>query len=122
MQCRGIRGATTVGTDTVEDIVSSAKDLLREMIEANGIQTEKVASVIFTTTSDLNAAFPAVAARQLGWTDVALLCCKEMDVPGSLPRCLRILVLYNTEKNPEEIVHVYTRGAVELRSDLSGTR
>ena len=122
MWCRGIRGATTVDNDTVADIVRESKELLQMMIDANGIKPEDVACAIFTTTSDLNAAFPATAARQLGWTDLPLLCYKEIDVPGSLQRCLRILILYNTEKSADEIVHVYAKGASELRSDLSGTR
>jgi len=122
MWCRGIRGATTVDNNTVDDILRESKELLQEMIDANGIKPEDVACAMFTTTSDLNAAFPATAARQLGWTDLPLLCYKEIDVPGSLQRCLRILILYNTEKSADEIVHVYVKGASDLRSDLSGTR
>lgn len=86
------------------------------MIKANGIEKDKVASVFFTTTTDLNAEFPAVAARDMGWVDVALLCGHEMAVPGSKPKCLRILLLLNTEKGVEEMVHVYIRGTEELRS------
>ncbi|TET76464.1 MAG: chorismate mutase [Dehalococcoidia bacterium] len=122
MWCRGIRGATTVDNNTVDDILRESKELLQEMIDANGIKPEDVACAMFTTTSDLNAAFPATAARQLGWTDLPLLCYKEIDVPGSLQRCLRIMILYNTEKSADEIVHVYVKGASDLRSDLSGTR
>jgi len=122
MWCRGIRGATTVDNDTVDDVLRESKELLQMMIDANGINPEDVACAIFTTTSDLNAAFPATAARQLGWTDVPLLCCKETDVPGSLKGCVRILILYNTEKSADDIVHVYVKGASDLRSDLSGTR
>jgi len=122
MWCRGIRGATTVDGDTVDDILRESKELLQEMIDANGIRPEDVACAIFTTTPDLNAAFPATAARQLGWTDVPLMCSKEIDVPGSLKGCIRILILYNTEKSADDIVHVYSKGASDLRSDLSGTR
>ena len=122
MWCRGIRGATTVDGDTVDDILRESKELLQEMIDANGIRPEDVACAIFTTTPDLNAAFPATAARQLGWTDVPLMCSKEIDVPGSLKGCIRILILYNTEKSADDIVHVYIKGASDLRSDLSGTR
>jgi len=122
MWCRGIRGATTVDNNTVDDILRESKELLQEMIDANGIKPEDVACAMFTTTSDLNAAFPATAARQLGWTDLPLLCYKEIDVPGSLQRCLRIMILYNTEKSADDIVHVYIKGASDLRSDLSGTR
>ena len=122
MWCRGIRGATTVDSDTVDGILRASKELLQMMIDANGVKPEDVACAIFTTTSDLDAAFPATAARQLGWTDLPLLCYKEIDVPGSLKGCIRIMILYNTEKSADDIVHVYVKGASELRSDLSGTR
>jgi chorismate mutase len=122
MWCRGIRGATTVDNNTVEDMLQASKELLQMMIDANGIEPEAVACAILTTTSDLNAAFPATAARQLGWADVPLLCANEIDVPGSLRGCIRILILYNTEKSANEIVHVYIKGASNLRSDLSGTK
>ncbi len=122
MACRGIRGATTAESNTAEDILEASKELLQMMIDANGIEAEDVACAIFTTTPALNAAFPATAARQLGWSDVALMCSMEIDVPGSLQGCIRILILYNTEKSANEIVHVYTKGASNLRSDLSGTR
>ena len=116
MKCRGIRGATTVDTNTGEDILAAAKELLQEMIQANGFEEEDIASIHFTTTADLNAAFPAAAARELGLTQVPMLCGHEMNVPGSLPMCLRILVLINTEKSAENIVHTYIKGARELRS------
>jgi chorismate mutase len=119
MWCRGIRGATTVDNNTKEDILNSAKELLQKMIDANGLQPENVACAIFTTTHDLNAEFPAAAARQLGWAHPALLCAQEMNVPGSLQRCLRILILYNTEKSAEEIVHVYIKGATTLKGAAS---
>ena len=121
MWCRGIRGATTVDNDTVDNILRESKELLQMMIDANGVKPEDVACAIFTT-SDLDAAFPATAARQLGWTDVPLMCSKEIDVPGSVKGCIRILILYNTERSAEDIVHVYIKGASDLRSDLSGTR
>jgi chorismate mutase len=119
MLCRGIRGATTVENNTKEDILNAGKELLQKMIEANGLVPEDVACAIFTTTQDLNAEFPAAAARQLGWSHTALLCAQEMNVPGSLQRCLRILILYNTEKSAEEIVHVYIKGATTLRGAVS---
>lgn len=117
MWCRGIRGASTVPENTREAIVTASKELLQEILKANAVEVDDVASVFFTTTPDLNAAFPAVAARQLGWTKVALLCGHEMNVPGSLPRCLRVLMLVNTEKRDEEIVHVYLRGAEGLKEE-----
>ena len=118
MWCRGIRGATSVAANTKEDILAATQELLQEMIEFNRVEKEAVACVFFTTTPDLDAEFPAVAARQLGWTEVALLCGHEMNVPGSLPRCLRILILFNTEKKAEEIVHIYIKGAEVLRQGL----
>jgi len=117
VRCRGIRGATTVDSNAREDILQAATELLQRMVEANGVQVGDVASIIFTTTPDLNAEFPALAAQQLGWRDAALLCGHEMNVPGSLPRCLRILMHVNTEKRADEIVHVYLKGARALRPD-----
>ena len=117
MYCRGIRGATTVENNTKEEIVAATKELLIEMIAVNSIDPEYVASVIFTTTSDLNAEFPAVAARMLGWNNIALLCSHEMNVPGSLKKCIRILVYVNTDKSSQEILHIYTKGAKNLKSN-----
>ena len=117
---RGIRGATTVDANTKEAILQAATELLTSIIEANDIQRDDVASVFFSTTTDLNAEFPAVAARQLGWTDVALMCGHEMYVPGSLPMCLRILMHVNTPKAQDEMRFVYLRGARALRQDLAG--
>jgi len=118
MPCHGVRGATTVEANTREEILRGTRQLLALMIRRNGIEAADVASAIFTVTSDLNAEFPALAARQLGWLDVALLCTNEVDVPGSLRRCVRILVLWNTDKALDEIDHVYIRDAVVLRPDL----
>ncbi len=118
MPCRGVRGATTVERDEQGEILRETRQLLAWMVHANGIEREDVASIIFTTTPDIDAAFPATAARQLGWRDVPLLCTHEMAVPGSLPMCIRILIHWNTEKSQEEIVHVYLKGASVLRPDL----
>ena len=115
--CRGIRGATTVEENDAEAILSATRELLYIMIRANNIDPDDVASAIFTTTTDLDATFPALAARQLGWYDTALLCGNEMDVPESLPRCIRILVHWNTTRHPTDIVHVYLRKAKNLRPD-----
>ena len=117
MWCRGIRGATTVPENTKEAILAASKELLQNMIEANQVGISDIACILFTTTPDLNAAFPAAAARELGWTQVPLLCGHEMNVTGSLSRCLRILVLFNTNKGIEEIVSVYLRGTEILRDD-----
>ena len=115
--CRGIRGATTVEENTAEAILAATRELLFLMIRANDINAVDVASAIFTTTRDLNATFPALAARQLGWYDTALLCGHEMEVPDSLEMCVRILIHWNTRLLPEEIIHVYLHGAKELRPD-----
>jgi chorismate mutase len=106
-----------VPANTREDILGATKELLQRMAEVNGVGEEEIACIFFTSTDDLNAEFPALAARQLGWSKLALLCGHEMNVPGSLPMCLRILILFNTEKSAAEIVHVYLRGAQGLRSD-----
>ena len=112
---RGIRGATTADCNTKEAIVQATKELLEELIEANDIETDDVASAIFSTTPDLNAEFPAVAARQLGWIYVALMCGHEMAVPDAQARCVRVLILINTDKSPQELRNVYLRGAEKLR-------
>jgi chorismate mutase len=119
IRCRGVRGATTVAANTPEAILEATTELLAELMRVNELEIEDVASAFFTTTRDLNAEFPAVAARQLGWTDVALLCGHEMDVPGSLPMCLRILLHVNTEKDAAALAHIYLRGATALRQDLA---
>ena len=119
MICRGVRGATVADSNSRDDILSAARQLLALMIRQNDIAPEDVASAIFTTTPDLNAEFPALAARQLGWLDVPLLCCHELGVPGALEKCVRILVHWNTPKNQQEINHVYFKGAQRLRPDLS---
>jgi len=118
MLCRGIRGATTVEANSREAILEATGELLAAMVTANDIKPEDVASAFFTTTPDLNAEFPALAARRLGWNDVPLLCGHEMTVPGSLPMCLRILLHVNTDKTADQIVHVYLRGARVLRPDF----
>ena len=117
MYCRGIRGATTVDSNTKEAIIAATSELLQRMMVDNGVAKEQIACVFFTTTTDLNAAFPAQAARRLGWSEVALLCGHEMNVPGSLARCLRVLMLVNTDKQLRDIVHVYIKGTESLRSD-----
>ena len=119
--CRGIRGATTVEANTRESILEGTRELLQQIIDANELRVEDVSSATFTTTPDLNAEFPAVAARQLGWHDAALMCGHEMAVPGALQRCIRILIHWNTPKSQTEIVHVYIKGAQNLRPERSRT-
>jgi chorismate mutase len=119
IRCRGVRGATTADGNTREEILKATRQLLALMIRQNGIEPQDLASAVFTTTVDLNAEFPALAARQLGWLDVALLCTHELDVPGSLRHCIRVLLHWNTTKAASELVHVYVKGASVLRPDLS---
>jgi chorismate mutase len=114
---RGIRGATVATADTPEAIRSATRELMLALIEANDIRPEDVASVVFSVTSDLTAEAPARAARELGWDEAALMCLAEMPVPDSLPRCIRVLIHWNTEKWPDEICHVYLRAANRLRPD-----
>lgn len=117
--CRGVRGATTVKNDDRDEILNATRQLLALMIRRNSIDAVDVGSALFTVTSDLAAEFPALAARQLGWIEVPLLCGYEVSVEGSLPRCIRILLHWNTDKTQSEIHHVYVHGAVKLRPDLS---
>jgi len=118
MACRGVRGATTVEANEREEILTATRQLLALMLRQNDIETEDIASAIFSTTPDLDAEFPALAARQLGLLDVPLLCGHEMLVPGSLTMCVRILLHWNTEKAQKEIHHVYVRDAQKLRPDI----
>jgi len=118
MVCRGVRGATTVESNSRDEILLATRQLVALIIRLNGIEAEDVASALFSTTSDLDAEFPALAARQLGWLDVPLLCSHEISVPGSLPMCIRVLVHWNTDKPQSEIHHVYTGEAKRLRPDL----
>jgi len=115
--CRGIRGATTAAANTREAILEATRDMLARLIEANGLRPDDIASAMFSTTPDLNAEFPAVAARELGWLDTALFCTHEMAVPGSLPRCIRVLIHWNTTRRADEIVHIYIREASTLRPE-----
>ncbi|HEV3152671.1 MAG TPA: chorismate mutase [Candidatus Baltobacteraceae bacterium] len=116
---RGIRGAITVEADDSGDIVAATKRLLTEMIERNGVRTDDIASVLFSLTPDLRAAFPALGAREMGWVHVPMLHFTEIDVPGAMPRVIRVLMHVNTYRNQEEVDHVYLGGAAALRPDLS---
>ena len=118
MMVRGIRGATTVDRDDAGAILTATEELVREIVTANDLKPEDVASALFTVTPDLHAEFPAAAARRMGWTMVPLLNFTEIGVPGRLQRCVRVLVHVNTERGQHEMVHVYLREAVSLRPDL----
>lgn len=115
MACRGVRGATTVTANTKEAVTEATREVLEKIIEANGIAAEDVAYALFTTTRDVNAEFPAVAARLMGWDKVALMCGHEMDVPDATKGVIRVMVLWNTGKRQDEIVNIYLRGAAHLR-------
>ena len=119
MATRGVRGATTVEANEAERILASTQALLREMVVANGIRTDEIGAVQFSATPDLDAAFPAKAARDLGWTLVPLMDAAQIAVPGSLPHCVRVLLFWNTDRGQNEIVHVYQKEARSLRPDLA---
>jgi len=113
--CRGIRGATTVEYNDRQEILAATTELLQLLIERNDLHPDNIASVMFTVTDDLDAEFPAVAARSLGWTETALMCAREIPVSGSLRKCIRVLIHVNTTRSAAEIQHVYVREAISLR-------
>ena len=119
MPMRGIRGAITVNADNPELIVQATCELLEAILQENDdLYLDDIASVIFTTTEDIASVYPALAARQMGWDQVPMMCAREIPVPGSLPFCIRVLIHWNTDKEQREIKHVYLRNAVKLRPDL----
>ena len=123
MPVRGIRGATSAPLNTRDAILEATRELLKEMLEANAASDfDEIASILFTTTPDLTATFPAEAARELGMSSVPLLCASEIDVPGRLGRCIRVLMHLNTDRPPREIVHVYLREARCLRPDVTSAQ
>lgn len=119
---RGLRAAITVSKNSKEEIMSATLTILKKLVNINKIKVEDVASVIFSVTRDLNAEFPAIAARKLGWLYTPLLCTYEIDVPGSLKKCIRVLMHVNSSKPQAAMKHVYLRGAMKLRPDLKETR
>lgn len=118
MLIRGVRGATTVEEITPQEVYAKTKELLTYLVKKNGIKKDEVASIFFTVTQDMQVAFPARAVREMGWCAVPLMCAVEIDVPGSLQRCIRVLLHWNTEKDQEAIIHGYLHGAQGLRPDL----
>jgi len=114
---RGVRGAISVEKDERELILSATKEMLAALLKENKIDIDDIASAFFSLTPDLHSEFPAVAAREMGWTDVPLFCLTELDINGSLEKCVRVLLHWNTEKKPSEITHVYLKEAVKLRPD-----
>jgi chorismate mutase len=123
---RGIRGATTATGNEAAAIVEATSELLEELVSRNDIRTEEIAFAYFTTTRDLDAEFPALAARRLGWLDVPLLCGHDMEVQQPNPRgvslCIRIVILYNTDRAQSEMRHAYLRGAEAIKQDLDQMR
>lgn len=120
MAVRGVRGAITSPANDENAIVEATSRLLTEIVAANAIATPDIAAIFFTTSPDLNAEFPAAAARRLGWSDVPLLCGHEMSVPGRLSSCIRVMMLVNTGSDQHQIRHIYLDGAASLRPDWSG--
>jgi chorismate mutase len=118
MACRGIRGATSVETNSVEAILAATRELLESIVAANDLAVEDIASIVFTATPDLDQVAPARAAREIGWVNTPLLCMQEMPVPGSLPRCVRVLLHWNTDQPAVQVRHVYLGQARVLRPDL----
>jgi len=117
MAIRGIRGATIATANTPEAIRAATRELLEALVAANDLEADDVASVIFSTTPDLTAEVPARAARELGWVETGIMCLAEMDADGGLPRCIRVLVHWNTERRPDQVRHVYLHAAAALRPD-----
>ena len=123
MAVRGIRGATVVAADEPSEVLSATQELLREILRANAIEEfDEIVSAIFSTTPDLCSTFPAEAARRLGMNQVPLLCCQEIPVPGSMPRCIRVLLHINTDKRQAEMTHVYLHEARKLRPDVKSAQ
>lgn len=126
MPVRGIRGATTANRNDAESIVDASGELLAELVRLNDLDPAEIAFAFFATTQDLDAEFPALAARRMGWVDVPLLCGQGMDVghpnPRDVPKCIRVLLLYNTELPQAEMRHCYLRGAEAIRQDLNQMR
>jgi chorismate mutase len=118
MPVRGVRGATTVERNERGEILARTEELLRALVERNGIEVSDIVSALFSVTDDIDAEFPAVAARRLGWMYTPLMCTREIPVPGSLPLCVRVLLHVNSDRPQEDIIHLYLREARKLRPDL----
>ena len=114
-EVRAIRGATTSPSNSSKEILAATTEMLGLIKKENSLKVDDIISAFFTTTQDLNAEFPPVAARKMGWVNVALMCSHEMKVPGALQKCIRVMVHVNTDKNPSDIVNIYLRDAVNLR-------
>ncbi len=122
MHIRGIRGATTVEENSEAAILEATREVLEAMTKANNVEPDEIAAVLFTCTPDLTATFPAEAARQLNWLAVPLMSATEINVPGAMPQCIRVLLFWNASSSQEQITHIYLRRAAALRPDLTGRR
>lgn len=122
MAVRAVRGATQLEADEREHLLERVAELIRAVLDANDLDPEDLISILFTVTADLSSEFPAVAGRQVGLVDVPLICAKEIDVPGSLPRVVRMMVHAETDRSRDKIQHVYLHGATALRPDLTGAQ
>lgn len=119
MTTRGIRGATTIESDSKENVLFSTRELLEVILASNPrLKTDDIASAFFTTTEDIASAYPALAARHMGWDQVPMMCAREIPVPGSLPLCIRVLIHWNTDEGQQTIKHIYLNEAIKLRPDL----
>jgi chorismate mutase len=120
MPIRGVRGATIAKKNAKAEILAATRELLEKMIDSNpGMAPEDLASVLFTVTEDINAVFPAQAAREIGWSQVPLICAREIPVPDGIEMCIRVLIHWNTERSQTEIKHIYLGESSNLRPDLS---
>jgi chorismate mutase len=119
MTTRGIRGAITIESDIQENVLSATHELLTAIVSSNpGLKTDSIGSAFFTVTDDIASMYPALAARQMGWDQVPMMCAREIPVTGGLSLCIRVLILWNTDTSQKEIRHVYLRDAARLRPDL----
>lgn len=122
MSVRAVRGATQLESDTREHMLDRVAEMVRDVMQANSLDVEDFISIIFTATSDLHSEFPAYAARQLGFDDVPLICARELEIEGSMPRVVRMMAHIDTDLSRAEVTHVYLHGAAALRRDLSRVR
>lgn len=122
MSVRAVRGATQLESDTRDHMLDRVAEMVRDVMKSNDLEVDDFISIIFTATSDLNSEFPAYAARQLGFGDVPLICARELEIEGSMPRVVRMMAHIETDLDRREVTHVYLHGAAALRRDLTKVR